>query len=74
MFIDPVPAEPFIKRYVVLVAFAFPLLLAVVGALGKILVRSSGVSIRDFFLGQELTLAAISAGLINVFPWRQLNN
>jgi hypothetical protein len=66
MFIDPTPAEPFIKRYIVLVAFAFPLFVALAGAMGKILVRSSGISRKDFFLGQELTLAAISAGLVNV--------
>ena|ERR1700743_3470820 len=66
MFIDSTPAEPFLKRYIVLVAFAFPLLIAVAGAMGKILVRSNGVSRKDFFLGQDLTLAAISAGLVNV--------
>jgi hypothetical protein len=66
MFIDTTPPEPFIKRYIILVAFAFPLLIALAGAMGKILVRSNGVSRKDFFLGQDLTLAAISAGLVNV--------
>jgi hypothetical protein len=66
MFIDTAPAEPFLKRYIVLVAFLFPLLIAVAGAMGKILVRSNGISRKDFFLGQDLTLAAISAGLVNV--------
>jgi hypothetical protein len=66
MVIDTAQAEPFIKRYIVLVAFCFPLLIAVAGAMGKILVRGSGISKRDFYLGQDLTLAAISAGLVNV--------
>jgi hypothetical protein len=66
MLIDTTPAEPFIKRYIFFVAFLFPMLIAGAGAMGKILVRSSGVSKKDFFLGQDLTLAAISAGLVNV--------
>ena len=66
MLIDTAAAEPFLKRYIVFVAFLFPLLIAMAGAMGKILVRSNGISKKDFFLGQDLTLASISAGLVNV--------
>jgi hypothetical protein len=66
MLFDSPSAEPFIKRYIVLVAFAFPFSIALAGAMSKILVRSNGVSTKDFYLGQDLTLAAISAGLVNL--------
>jgi hypothetical protein len=57
---------PFIQRYVILVVLMFPLLLAIAGSLGKKLVRGTEFRRSDFFLGQDLTLGALSASLVNL--------
>lgn len=45
-----------------------PLLLALLGVIGKKLVRQTrGWKARDFYLGVELTLAAVSSALLNIF-------
>jgi hypothetical protein len=57
---------PFIQRYVIFVALLLPLLLAVAGSLGKKLVRGTPFRRSDLFLGLDLTLGALSAGLVNL--------
>lgn len=52
-------------RYIV--AIFVPLLLFFCGAFAKKLVRGTTWERRDFFLGVELTLAAMSSGLIYFF-------
>lgn len=47
------------------IAVVVPLALIMCGALAKKLVRGSAWSRKDFFLGVELALAAMTAGLIN---------
>ncbi len=45
-----------------------PLLLVLLGVIGKKLVRQTrGWKARDFYLGVELTLAAVSSALLNIF-------
>ena len=57
---------PFIQRYVIFVALLLPLLLAIAGSLGKKLVRGTSFKRSDFFLGLDLALGALSAGLVNL--------
>src|ERR1700685_723542 len=52
--------------YVISVALLFPTLLAVAGSVGKKLVRGTDFIKTDFFLGPDLTLGALSAGLVNL--------
>lgn len=52
--------------YVVIVALLFPTLLAIAGSVGKKLVRGTDFEKKDFFLGPDLTLGALSAGLVNL--------
>lgn len=70
MYIDSsssAAAVPLLRRYIVVVILLFPVFIALAGALGKILIRGSGIAKKDFYLGQDLTLAAISVALVNVF-------
>lgn len=57
---------PFIHRYIVLVVLLFPVLLAVAGSMGKKLARGTDFRRGDFFLGPDMTLGALSAGLVNL--------
>ncbi len=50
-----------------LVAVLIPLVLLFCGAIAKKLVRGTSWKRRDFFLGVELTLAALSSGLLYFF-------
>lgn len=50
-----------------LVAILIPLALLFCGAIAKKLVRGTSWERKDFFLGVELTLAALSSGLLYFF-------
>jgi hypothetical protein len=49
------------------VAVVIPIILLLTGAFAKKLVRGSNWEIRDFFLGVEFTLAAMTSGLVYFF-------
>lgn len=51
----------------IFVGLGIPLIFLIAGAIGKKLVRGAGWRLEDFFLGTELTLAAMSASLIHIF-------
>jgi len=50
-----------------LIAIGIPLLLLLCGALAKKLVRGTRFQQEDFFLGVELTLAALTSGMLYFF-------
>jgi len=57
-------------QYRFLVGFGVPILLSVAGILGKKLTRGRSKPSwkrTDFYLGVELTLAGVSAGIVNMF-------
>lgn len=58
-----------------LVALGIPILLILSGAVAKKLVRGSGWRLKDFYLGVEISLAALGAALIHIFDLnkQQLN-
>jgi len=55
-----------------LIALGIPLILIFSGALAKKLVRGSGWQRADFFLGVELSLAAMASALVYVFDLARL--
>lgn len=55
-------------------AFGVPIVFLLVGAFTKKLVRATAWQSKDFFLGVESTLAALSSGLINIFDLVKLAN
>jgi hypothetical protein len=59
------------NRY--LIALGIPMILILSGALAKKLVRGSGWLRSDFFLGVELSLAAMASALVYVFDLAQLS-
>ena len=50
-----------------LTGFAVPTILLFAGVFGKKLVRGRGWQPNDFYLGVELTLGALTSGLLHVF-------
>ena len=66
----PIPLE--VHRYIISgVVLAFPTMIALAGALGRKLVRGTDFRKSDFFIGQDLALGAISAGLVNLLEVAQ---
>jgi len=57
-----------------LIAIGIPLLLIVCGAFAKKLVRGSKWQNTDFFLGVELSLAAMASALVYVFDLTKLTS
>ena len=57
-----------------IIALGIPLILIVCGALAKKLVRGSAWQKSDFFLGVELSLAAMASGLVYIFDLAKLAN
>ncbi len=55
-----------------LIALGIPLLLILCGAFAKKLVRGPGWQRSDFFLGVELSLAAMASALVYVFDLSKL--
>ncbi|WP_137111514.1 hypothetical protein [Rhodobacter sp. SY28-1] len=49
------------------IALGIPLVLILLGALAKKLVRGTTWEARDFFLGVELSISAVSSALIYIF-------
>lgn len=67
---NPIPAE--IHQYITVgVVLAFPTMIALAGALGRKLIRGTDFRKSDFFIGQDLALGAISAGLVNLLEVAQ---
>src|SRR5579864_7003527 len=54
-------------EYRVIVGAGVPLVLAIVGILGKKLARGKGWRRADFYLGVEFTLAGVSTALASIF-------
>ena len=66
---------PGIHRYIIFgIVLAFPTMIAIAGALGRKLVRGTDFRKSDFFIGQDLALGAISAGLVNLLEVAQNAN
>jgi hypothetical protein len=53
--------------FIYITGIGVPVLLAILGVLGKKLARGKGWKRQDFYLGPEFTLAAVSAALLNIF-------
>lgn len=64
---QPTSSPTTLHTYIIVaVVLLFPTMLAVAGSLGKKLVRGTDFRRADFFLGPDLTLGALSAGLVNL--------
>jgi len=55
-----------------LIALGIPLILLLCGALAKKLVRGGGWKYSDFFLGVELTLAALGSAMVYFYDLQKL--
>lgn len=56
-----------------LIAIGIPLVLIICGAFARKLVRGSAWQPSDFFLGVELSLAALASALVYIFDLAQLS-
>jgi len=71
--VPPLQAIPTdVHRYITFgIVLAFPTMIAVAGALGRKLIRGTDFRRSDFFIGPDLALGAISAGLVNLLEVAQ---
>lgn len=56
-----------------LIALGIPIILLLSGAVAKKLVRGNGWKAADFFLGVELSLAALGAAMVHFFDLQKLS-